>query len=333
MIYQDRIYGQTEIDEPVILALIDSSAMQRLKGVDQAGFRPFFIKPRMRVGKYDHSRFAHSVGVYLLLRKYHAPLEEQVAGLIHDVSHGAFSHCLDYALKSGSEKEHNHQDKTFAKFVRQTDIPKILVRYGFSLDYILNEKNFPLKEKALPDLCADRIDYSLRTALIFRKINKKFSQQILNNLITKKGQWIFKNFKTAKAFAQFFNLLNKKHYAGFDSAVMFRTVGDFVKHALMMGYINFADLYTTDNFVIHKVTKHLKMDKKLALFWTRMNDKTPIRNNPKDYDAQVFVKSRIVDPLFMSKNAEIKRLSQVSKIWTKVVAWESKPKEYFLKFG
>lgn len=36
MIYQDRIYGQVEIIEPVILALINSSSLQRLRKVDQA---------------------------------------------------------------------------------------------------------------------------------------------------------------------------------------------------------------------------------------------------------------------------------------------------------
>jgi len=36
MNYNDTIYGNYEIQEPVILELINSPAMQRLKGIDQA---------------------------------------------------------------------------------------------------------------------------------------------------------------------------------------------------------------------------------------------------------------------------------------------------------
>jgi HD superfamily phosphohydrolase len=152
MKYTDRVYGEFEITEPVILELINSPSLQRLKDIDQAGYRPLWVKPDAYTGEYDHSRFAHSLGVYLLLRKYDAPLEEQIAGLIHDASHSAFSHCIDYILDSGSEKEHNHQDNLFDNFIRKTEIPEIIKKYGFDLDYILNDKNFPLKERGLPDL-------------------------------------------------------------------------------------------------------------------------------------------------------------------------------------
>ena len=56
--------------------------------------------------------------MYALLKKFGASTEEQIAGLIHDVSHSAFSHCIDYVLDEGSEKTHNHQDRIFATFVK-----------------------------------------------------------------------------------------------------------------------------------------------------------------------------------------------------------------------
>ncbi len=126
MKYTDRVYGEFEITKPVILELINSQSLQRLKDIDQAGYRSLWVKPDVEVGEYDHSRFAHSLGVYLLLRKYDTQLEEQIAGLIHDVSHSAFSHCIDYVLDSGSETEHNHQDNLFADFIRKTEISAII---------------------------------------------------------------------------------------------------------------------------------------------------------------------------------------------------------------
>lgn len=332
MKYIDRVYGEFEITEPIILELIKSAPLQRLKDIDQAGYRPRWVKPDVDTGEYDHSRFAHSMGVYLLLRKYGASLEEQIAGLIHDISHSAFSHCIDYILDSGSEKEHNHQDNVFDSYVRNTEIPKIIKNYGFDLEYILDDKNFPLKEKNLPDLCADRIDYSLRTAVIFGELDDKNKNYLLDNLTTENNNWVFKDFESAKKYSELFFKLNTDYYASLAAGIMFRTVGDCLRYALQKGYISEDDLYTTDKLVIDKIEVFLEKDERLKLLFDRMNNKIKIVNDPNNYDASVFCKSRVVDPLF-KEGQVIKRVSEVDLGWKDVIKRESKPKQYFLKFA
>ncbi|MFH1582977.1 MAG: hypothetical protein ABIB72_01505, partial [Candidatus Falkowbacteria bacterium] len=273
--------------------------------------------------------------------KYNAPLEEQIAGLIHDVSHSVFSHCIDYVIKTGDGKEQNHQDNFHDSFVKKTDIPKILKKYGYNLSYILNDKNFSLKEKALPNLCADRIDYILREGIIFKKISNTEAKNILDNLTVRNNRWVFKNFKTAKKFAQLFYKLNRVYYSGLPTAIMFKTVGDCLKYALQKRYITYNDLYTTDKIVLAKIKTYLNKDEKLKLFWQSMNGKIKAKQNRKNYDARIFCKSRIVDPLFLDKRkinphtklgVGIKRLSEAEPNWGKIVKQELKPKEYFLKF-
>ena len=323
MKYTDRAYGDFEIDESVILELINSKTFQRLKEIDQAGyFEPHFPGTA-------HSRFEHSIGVYLLLKMYGAPLEEQIAGLIHDVSHSAFSHCIDYVLDAGSEKEHNHQDNVFDEFVRKSEIPEILKKYSLDLEYILDDKNFPLKERDLPDLCADRIDYSLRTATVFKEI--KNGKYFIDNLLAENGKWIFKNFESAEKYAELFLKLNTDYYAGLPSAVMFRTVGDYLRYALSKKYISETDLYTTDKIVLEKIEPHIKTDSHLSLLFDRMNNKICFRNDPNDYNGKVFCKSRVVNPLCWHEE-KIKRVSDVKPSWNGIIKRESKPKEYFLKF-
>jgi len=332
MLYQDRIYGEFKIEEPIILELIESKLIQRLKNIDQAGWPPLYYNPKnIPISGLKHTRFEHSLGVYYLLKKFGAPLKEQIAGLIHDVSHAVFSHCIDYVLDSGSEKEHNHQDNIFDSFVKNSEIPRILEKYNIDLQYILNKNNFPLLEKSLPDLCVDRIDYSLRTAVIFKEINIQDLNSFLDNLITEDNNWIFRNLDSAKKYAELFFKMNTFYYAGISSAVMFRAVGDTIKYALQKGYISESDLYTTDNEVLDKIKDYLDKDEKLSLFWERMNNEIKAENNPENYDVQVFCKSRIVDPLF-KENGEIKRLSEVDSKWKEILETEMKPKEYFLKF-
>jgi hypothetical protein len=322
MIYLDKLYGKIKITDPIIIDLIKIPFIQRLKGIDQAGyFEPYFPNTK-------RTRFNHSLGVYLLLKRYGASLEEQVSGLIHDVSHSVFSHAIDYILK-GDTKEQNHQDNTFKNFIIKTEIPKILEKYKIRLDYILDDNNFNLKEQQLPDLCADRIDYVLRDAVAVGEI--KNADYFLDNLVVEKNKWVFKDIKSAKKFAELFLRMNRIHYSSLVAVVMLRTVGDYFKYALKKKYLSVKDLYTTDEIVLKKVAKHLKKDSHLRLLFERMNNKIKYKNDPNNYDQRVFCKSRMIDPLFWHKD-KIRRLSEIKPSWDKVIKEEVKPKEYFLKF-
>lgn len=326
MIYHDRVYGPQEIIEPVVLELLGSSALERLKGVDQYGYF------EANFSGTASSRFNHSVGVYLLLNRYGAPLAEQIAGLIHDVSHTVFSHCIDYALAGGDQKRQSYQDDSFSSFLKKSELPAILKKYNFDLDYILDDRNFPLKERALPDLCADRIDYSLRDALKFTGLMPAGAQAILDDLLVENGLWIFKNQKAAKNYAQLFLTLNQNYYCGLPSAVMLHSVGDYLKYSLEKKYILPADLYTTDQAVLKKIEKFFNTDAHLRLLFDRLNNKIQAKNNPLAYDFQVFCKSRVVDPYFKD-GANLKKLSEADPVWKEILARELKPKEYFLKFA
>ncbi len=337
MTYRDKIYGKVKIEDSMILELIKSRPLQRLKGIDQVGYLPLYFKlyslsATSKLVSFEKlTRFEHSLGVFILLKKFNAPFKEQVAGLIHDVSHGIFSHSIDYALEGGSEENHSYQDSILENFVRNSEIPQILKKHGLNLEYILNKDNFPLLEKELPDLCADRIDYSLRSAVCFKVLKKKNINYFLDNLLTENSFWVFKNLQNAKKYAELFLKLNTIHYAGFPTAIMFRTVGDLLKYALEKDYLKKDDLFTTDKEVIVKIKRKLKSDKKLKLLFDRISGKVKFKNNPKDYDVRVFCKSRIVNPLFRI-NKKVKRLSEIDRNWEKIVKKESRPKEYFIKF-
>lgn len=323
--YSGKVYGKVEITEPVIIELINSSSLQRLKKIDQAGYiEPYFPGSRT-------TRFEHSIGVYILLRKFKVSIGEQILGLIHDVSHSAFSHTIDYVLDEGDEAKHNYQDNIFKNYVLNSGIPKILEKYNINTRYIINEKNFSLQEKELPDICADRIDYSLRSLISYKESTKKEVKNILENLTTINKRWVFKNFSTAEKYSKLFLLLNKKYYSGIQSGVMFLTVGNYIKYALEKNYIKKDDLYTNDEYVMQKINKNLKNDKNLNKLWKRMNDGHNFENNEKQYDYHVFCKSRIVDPIVMQNN-KLQKVSDINPKWKKIVEDESKPKEYFIKF-
>lgn len=320
----DQVYGTITITVPVILDIVKSPTFRRLRGIDQAGYaKPYFPGT-------EHTRFEHSLGVYELLRRYNAPLEEQISGLIHDVSHAAFSHCIDYVLAKKAE-EQAHQDNIFEEFVRKSEIPAVLKKDSIDIEYILNDKNFPLKERKLPDICADRIDYSLRTARAYNETTKEEVKNLLGSLQVHNQQWVFQDVSSAKEYAELFKRMNDRYYAGFPSAVMFRTVGDYLRHALQQGYVASSDFFTTDIEVLQKIEPHHKKDRLLQVLWQRMNKKAKPAGNKKEADAVVKCKSRVVDPLCWNKGVA-RRLSEVEPGWKAVVERELQPKEHFIIF-
>jgi len=332
MNYKDRIYGETEISEPIVLELLVSPTLERLKGIDQFGYLPGY--PSVPAGGFPGgqvTRFEHSVGVFLLLRKYGASPAEQISGLLHDVSHTVFSHSTDYALRDGEiAAKQDHQDNVFGTFVKNSDIPTILSKYDLDVDCILDERLFPLKEKGLPDLCADRIDYFLRDGVDIGVMDKDTAEIFLQHLFVENNIWFFDNLETAKKYVELFSFLNKKYYCAFGDAKMFASVGDCVKYALEKGYLEKADLFTTDDEVIVKIKNHFD-DEKLKLLFARMNNEIGAENNPADFDRRVFCKSRAVDPFFRD-GGKLKRVSEVDAEWAAALPEELKPKEYFIKF-
>ena len=69
LIIDDPVYGKVKIDEPVLIDLIESNPVQRLKGICQNGPRDYWHRNTF-------SRYSHSIGVLILLRILGATLKE-----------------------------------------------------------------------------------------------------------------------------------------------------------------------------------------------------------------------------------------------------------------
>jgi hypothetical protein len=326
MKYSDIIFGTVTLDNPVVLEIMNTPSFLRLKKIDMSGFS--VITERIRPNQaISHSRYAHSMGVFLLLSTYGASVHEALSGLIHDVSHTAFSHCIDYVLAEGSPEDQSYQDNIFLDYVLNSEIAGILKKHGFNTSFILDDANFPLKEKNLPDLCADRIDYSLRTALIFSEINDHEKNYILDHLQVIENAWVFQDVNATKFYAELFLRLNRKHYAGFDSAFMFKSLSAFLKYALEKKYISEKDFLMDDLFVMSKIQRFFASDPLLQALFQRLKLNSTTLNS--GHGEQVVCKSRIVDPLFLHRG-QIIRLSAYDKSWAEMVKQEMRPKQYFV---
>lgn len=335
MVILDQVYGEKIIDEPAIVELINCKTFQRLKDIDQAGYAPLYNNPNnlpLEELKKGHNRYEHSIGVYLLLRKYNDSFEAQVSGLLHDVSHAVFSHCFDYVFDDeGSQKEQTYQDKRHRQFIKNSEVYLILKKYNLDVDKIICESNFPLLENNIPNLCADRIDYSLREGLIYRVLTKEDAANILENLAVENNQWYFKTNESAQKFAKSFKIMNDIYFSGLSAAIMFTAVGAILKYSYQKGYLCRDDFDQTDSFVLNKIRTKLDFDPELAKLYKNIHNPCCYRE-VVDNGRLIYCKSRVVDPL-IKIGSSYRRLSEVYPAWKEIVENDLKPKKYFLELA
>ena len=108
-VIRDPIHGYINIEYKVIWEAIDTKEFQRLRRIRQLG-GDFQVYPSA-----EHTRFTHSLGVYEIVRRMVAEIKSlqsevseydkiavMLAGLLHDIGHGPFSHAFEHVTS------HNH---------------------------------------------------------------------------------------------------------------------------------------------------------------------------------------------------------------------------------
>lgn len=244
------IYGSATITEPVLIELIKSPAFERLKHIHQYGV--------MRFARQDpyYTRHEHSLGVFYITRLYGAPLEEQIAALLHDVSHTVFSHVGDRFFKSnyfmGSDA---YQDAVHEEYLEKTGIAAILEKYGFSQACCPQAKQRQrCFDQKLPDLCADRIEYNLMGGLIDNLITKTEIQNILGHLHFENEQWFFDDVAAAKRFGLISITLTEQRWGASWSGVVDHCAALALQRACDIGLITVDDVrFSVDDVIWQKL--------------------------------------------------------------------------------
>jgi uncharacterized protein len=228
MDYQDAVYGAVTIDEPLLLDLLASEAMQRLRGVLQHGVTALIGITR------PVTRFDHSAGAMLLVRRLGGSLEEQAAALLHDVSHTAFSHVVDYVFANHDAQSYHDDHKQ--RFVAQTDLPELLERYGYHWRDLLDEHAFALLEQPAPRLCADRLDYFLRDSLDLKLATPAAVSRALDCLAVHEGRIICIDLHCARWLAETYLAADEASWANFREVGLYELAAQAIRRALELGY-------------------------------------------------------------------------------------------------
>ena len=198
-VMRDPVHGYIHVEYQVIWDCINAKEFQRLRRIHQLG------------GTYEvyhtaeHSRFAHSLGVYEVTRR----MVEEVSGLkelseedkvtvmcaalLHDLGHGPFSHAFE------SITPVVHEVYTQRVILEDTEINRVLKQVSEDfpqkvasiIDY--SHPNELLNQIVSGQLDADRMDYLLRDAYFTGTSYGKFDlERILRTMRVKDNKIVVK---------------------------------------------------------------------------------------------------------------------------------------------
>jgi hypothetical protein len=238
VLYDDAIYGPQPIEEPVLLDLLASSAVERLRGVLQHGITAVLgITAPI-------TRYQHSVGAMMLVRRVGGGLREQVAALLHDVSHTAFSHVIDHVFHDQGTQSYHERQKRW--WLERTDVPAVLNRHGLDWTGFLEDESFPLLEQPLPRLCADRLDYFLRDGSGMHVIAQEDVREILDHLVICDGRMAMDDVGVARLLGERFMAADDGSWSNPHELVLYELAARAIRAALDRRILTDEDLWGTD---------------------------------------------------------------------------------------
>jgi len=238
----DPIYGSHELPA-VFEDLLSGNTLKRLGNIHHSG-AIFLVNPSI-----CHNRLEHSIGVMLLIRILGGTELEQVAGLVHDISHTAFSHVSDYVF--GNEDETYHE-QLFETVVSHSEVPFLLEKHGYTLEQLLNGQ-FSILEQPIPYLCADRLDYTLRDAMHSGIINRQQARHFLNFVTLVDGKVSVDNPEQAEWINGIYKRLNTEVYNAPLYVYANQQLAALINELLKNGQLKEGDMQKDDTFMLNKI--------------------------------------------------------------------------------
>lgn len=213
----DIVWGDESFDHPIFTELAKLDALRRLQSVEQ-----LTLPDRYKTipNSTYFSRWEHAWGSAILagrLARQQGISEDdvrmyQLKSLLQDVCHTAHSHAGDWILNGAGKSEDVH-DMRRPEYADVVGISEVLRRYKIDPEGILEEKHDGITSASMPDLDADRVDYTMREA--YRWVNQiPEYRTVLNkdSFVMKDGQVVCANKDAAKLFGISYVLLVTEHW-------------------------------------------------------------------------------------------------------------------------
>lgn len=286
---------------PVIKALAETPAVQRLRGVGMNCGCEYTSFPRFLTCK-PYSRFDHSLGVGLIVWHFTHDEKQTAAGLLHDISTPVFAHVVDFLNGDYLTQESTELD-TRAVILASSELCGVLQQFGLTVDEVCDYHLYPIADNDTPQLSADRLEYTVGNLLSFGFADLPAVTRMYEDLtVTENEQGIpelaFCSGTQALAFARG-ALRCSKVYVSDEDRFSMEALAQLLKKALSDGVLSRGDLMTAEPDVIAK----LLQDPDTAARWAQFRRYAVLQrwDAPGEGRFCVDAKKRHLDPLVAGK--------------------------------
>uniref|UniRef100_A0A6C0FCA3 HD domain-containing protein n=1 Tax=viral metagenome TaxID=1070528 RepID=A0A6C0FCA3_9ZZZZ len=273
----DTIHGFIPISEN-IQKIIDTPEFQRLRDLKQLGATNYVFPSA------THTRFEHSIAVSYLgktmienIKKNQPELNIsqrdidliEIAGLIHDIGHGPFSHLWDNYIISKEEKDHEERGcEIFKNMIKKYKLGISEEEFGTICEIInpskknVNKWYYQIIANKQCQLDVDKIDYIQRDSFYIGEIgqNNNFKRLITDVRVVETKEkthelaWCYKlNYEIFSLFTTRYRLHKSvyTHHAVKSHEYIIIDILNNLHDLLLKGKVDFIDL--TDSVVFCKL--------------------------------------------------------------------------------
>jgi hypothetical protein len=231
-------------------------------------------------------------------------LQEQIAALLHDVSHTVFSHVIDYVF--GGHDSQSYHDEVKEHYMSQTDLPALLANYGYDWHDFVAEERYTLLEQPAPRLCADRLDYFLRDSLEMELSTAQDVSHLLQHLVACDDRIVTSDLSVARWLGYTYIAADKASWANFREVGLYELTARAIRRALDIGILHETDLWGIDESVwtMLQVADDPYLQQNLALVtphtvfeWDEVNPTFKVRTKLRSVDPDIVVDDGSIRPL------------------------------------
>lgn len=153
---------------------------------------------------------------------------------------------------------------------------------------------------AAPDLCADRVDYTLRDMYVYGHITLEEVKRLLGNIMIFERKMFLINIEIAEWFVQTYYkevidfFMDPLNIYGYD------ILAKILKRSLEKNIVNLNDFLGKDDDLIRKIK--LSEDKELLNLLSKLHPNVRVKEDKENYDLHRKNKLRMIDPSILKES-------------------------------
>src|SRR5262249_11167521 len=146
-----------------------------------------------------------------------------------------------------------HHEQLKHQFLERADIVASLRPLGFVPADFFDDSIYPLLERPIPWLCADRLDYFFRDGLACHVITTDEVEAFRAHLTVADQTIVVNDLAIAREMVAKYAAMNRDWWAGPTEAYIYNEFADALRDAFRLGVLHEDDLLTDDQSVLSRL--------------------------------------------------------------------------------